>query len=81
MHGELRLTSSYDFLLAFCIDLMSAYEVQDGAVVDINKIQKANKAIKTRLSSHETQPLQFYMSFASSPLDDLQPPTEDEVRR
>jgi len=46
-----------------------------------DKIQKAKEAIKTRLSSDGTQPLQFDAAFAGSPLDDLQLPTEDEVRR
>jgi len=45
-----------------------------------DKVQKAKEAIKTRLSSHRTQPLQFDTAFTGSPLDDLQPPTEDEVR-
>jgi len=46
-----------------------------------DKIQKAKEAIKTRLSAHGTQPLQFNTAFAGSLLDDLRPPTEDEVRR
>ena len=46
-----------------------------------DKIRKAKEAIKTRLLSHRTQPLQFDMAFTGSPLDDLQPPTEEEVRR
>jgi len=45
-----------------------------------DNIQKAKEAIK-RLSSHGTQPLQFDMAFTGSPLDDLRPPTEDDVRR
>jgi len=51
------------------------------AVFFDDKIQKAKEAIKTQLSSHGTQPLQFDTAFAGSPLDDLQPPTEDKVRR
>ena len=38
-----------------------------------DKTQKAKEAIKTRLSSHGTQPLQFDTAFAGSPLDDLRP--------
>ena len=46
-----------------------------------DKIQKAKEAIKTRLSFHRTQLLQLDMAFTGSPLDGLQPPTEEEVWR
>jgi len=47
-----------------------------------DKMQKAKEAIKIRLSSHRTEPLQLDTAFtAGSPLDGLRPPTEDEVRR
>ena len=46
-----------------------------------DKVQKAEEAIKIRLSSHRTQPLQLDTAFTGSPRDGLRPPTEDEVRR
>jgi len=44
------------------------------------KIQKAKEVIKTRLSSHRTELLQFDTAFTGLPLDVFQSPTEDEVR-
>jgi len=57
-------------------------KLYDTFVVFFNdQIQKAKEAIKTRLSSHRTQPLQLDTAFTGLPLDGLQPPTLDEVRR
>jgi len=57
----------------------SADESQKLCNIFNDKIHKAKEAVKTRLSSHRTKPLQLDTAFTGLPLDDLQSPTEDEV--
>jgi len=62
-----------------CRSADESQKLCDTFVVFFNdKIQKAIEAIKIRLSSHRTQPLQLDTAFNGWPLDGIQPAIEDE---